>query len=375
MNQDLLLDVAVDDQCLKVSQTGRLLASYQVSTAVKGVGFTNGSMRTPTGRFRVLEKIGDGEPAGTIFRERVPSGVWHVGDATDEDLILTRILRLEGMDPENSNTMERCIYIHGTNREDLLGSPASHGCIRLGNKDMLALYAQVQEGTELLIQPPVRRRGKLIFLDCDSTLSGIEGIDELARTRGAEVYDKVVALTNAAMNGEVPLDEVFTRRMNIIRPDKAACDIVASRYVETITPGALELISELKQSGWLPVILSGGFAPLIAPLASKLGIVHVEAVPLYFAADGEYAGYGDTYPTTRNGGKNAVIREWQQALLPERVAMMGDGVSDLETQPDVDVFIGFGGVVVRQNVRDKAAYWIDNMTEVKAIMHILDGKA
>ena len=195
---------------------------------------------------------------------------------------------------------------------------------------------------------------------------------ELARARGPEVYAQVVALTHAAMNGEVPLDEVFARRMDIIRPDRAACERVAALYVATLTPGAAELIQQLKAHDWLPVILSGGFAPLIAPLARHLGIEHVEAVPLDLDAAGNYAGYGQTYPTTRNGGKNEVIREWRQAMLPQRIAMMGDGMSDLETQPDVDVFIGFGGVITRPRVRQEAAHWIDSMTDSESLLGILD---
>ena len=102
---------------------------------------------------------------------------------------------------------------------------------------------------------------------------------------------------------------------------------------------------------------------MIKPLAQHLGIAHVEAVPLYFNDDGSYQGYGETYPTTRNLGKNEVIREWKQALLPERVVMMGDGVSDLETKPDVDLFIGFGGVVTRSKVKNECDYWITEMHE------------
>jgi len=372
MNQKISLEVSVDDQRLDVFDAKRWLRSYPISTAAKGVGFGEGTLRTPLGRFRVKEKIGAGAALGTVFRSRVACGIWHPGDAVTDDLVLTRILRLDGLDPDNANTLKRCIYIHGTNREDLIGQPASHGCIRLRNEDMLELFELVPQGANLFIHPPLLHRGKLIFLDCDSTLSAIEGIDELARARGAEVYAEVVALTHAAMNGEVPLDEVFARRMAIIRPDLAACERVAAHYVAALTPGAPELIQQLKAHAWLPVILSGGFAPLIAPLARHLGIDHVEAVPLDLDAVGNYTGYGQTYPTTRNGGKNEVIREWRQAMLPQRVAMMGDGMSDLETQPDVDVFIGFGGVIARPRVKQGAAHWIDNMTDPKTVLAILN---
>ena len=203
--------------------------------------------------------------------------------------------------------------------------------------------------------------GKLCFMDCDSTLSTIEGIDELGRAAGPEVFAQVEALTTAAMNGELPIAEVFPRRMDMIRPDRVLCERIAGMYVETMVEGVDGFITELKSAGWTPVVLSGGFAPLIEPLARKLGIDHVEAVPLHFHEDGSYAGYGREYPTTRNLGKNEVIRRWKAAHQPERVIMIGDGVSDLETKPDVDLFIGFGGVVERAKVKQGAGFWLADM--------------
>lgn len=358
MNPQFMLEVSVDDQCLVVSDAGRVLATYPVSTAARGVGNVEGSFRTPLGRFRIAEKLGADAAIGTIFKDRIPVGRWQPGDQTSEDLVLTRILRLDGLDPDNANTMARCIYIHGTNREDLIGSPASHGCIRMHHADLVELFDLVPEETPLVIHPPTRPRGRLFFVDCDSTLSAIEGIDELARARGDEVFAEVAGLTDAAMNGEIPLDEVFGRRIGLIRPDAAACETVTSLYLATIMPGMRGLIAGLKERGWQPVIVSGGFAPLIKPLAASLGIDAVEAVPLYLNPDGSYAGYGEDYPTTRNRGKNEVIREWRRAMLPGRVVMMGDGVSDLETKDDVDMFIGYGGVVVRDKVRAGADLWL-----------------
>lgn len=371
MNPTRRLEVSIDDQTLKIIEGGRCIRQYDVSTAAKGMGFVKGSYRTPTGRFRIAEKIGAGETSGTIFKQRVPVGQWQPGDRVDGDLVLSRILRLEGLDPENANSMDRFIYIHGTNHEHLLGQPASQGCVRLGNAEMIELFDLVEVGMDLQIHPATRYRGKLFFIDCDSTLSTIEGIDELARAKGDDVFAQVVDLTNAAMNGEVPITEVFPRRMEMIRPDRALCDAIGALYVDTLVPGVREMIDEVKAAGWLPVILSGGFAPLIKPLADHLGIQHVEAVPLYFHEDGSYNGYGKDYPTTRNLGKNEVIREWKQALLPERVVMMGDGVSDLETKPDVDAFIGFGGVVTRSKVESGCDYWLADMNERSVLREVI----
>jgi len=367
MNSMCRLEVSLDEQSLSVIRPEGN-SHYTISSAAKGMGFQPGSHRTPVGRFRIAEKVGAGEASGTIFKSRVPIGQWQPEEVTEGDLILSRILWLEGLDAENLNTMDRYIYIHGTNQEGLLGKPASHGCIRLSKDDMVELFDKVEVGTEVVIHPQTQKRGKILFLDCDSTLSTIEGIDELARVRGPQVYEDVVALTHAAMNGELPISEVFSRRMDIIRPDREVCHAVAQRYLETIVTGAREFVSGMKEDGWLPVILSGGFAPLIQPLAKELGIDHVEAVPIHFHEDGSYAGYGDDYPTTRNLGKNEIIREWKAALLPEKTVMVGDGVSDLETKPDVDIFVAFIGVVNRPLVSVAAEYSSINLADIRQMV-------
>ncbi len=364
---EIRLVVSIDDQTLNVFRGAELERTYTVSTAAKGVGFSPGSFRTPTGRFVIVQKIGEGQPPGTIFVAREPVGFWQSGDATEKDLVLTRIIRLSGLQTENVNSFDRFIYIHGTNHEDKLGTPASCGCVRLSNADVVELHDIVRPGMIVEILPPSRKRGKLAFLDCDSTLSTIEGIDELGRARGPEVFKLVENLTHQAMNGEIPIGEVFGRRMEIIRPDRATADAVADLYVRTIVPGAAEMIAGLKARGWTPVILSGGFEPLIRPLAKTLGIDHVEAVPLYFDAAGDYTGYGTDYPTTRNGGKPEIIREWKDAMLPESVIMMGDGISDLEAKSETDLFIGFGGVVARPPVESGADTWITSLSDFENV--------
>lgn len=371
MNHPRRIEVSIDQQTLKVFEGDDCLRSFQVSTATKGMGFTLDSYRTPTGRFRIAEKLGDGELSGTIFKKRIPVGHWSAEMEVDADLVLSRILRIEGLDPENSNTFDRFIYIHGTNHEERLGQPASKGCIRLGNAEMIELFEMIEVGAEMSVFPATQRRGKLFFIDCDSTLSTIEGIDELARAKGDDVFGQVVALTNAAMNGEIPINEVFPRRMEMIRPDQALCHEIAELYVETLIPGVQDMIQEVKDAGWLPIILSGGFAPLIQPLAAHLGIDHVEAVPLYFHEDGSYRGFGENYPTTRNLGKNEIIREWKNAMLPHNCVMMGDGVSDLETKPDVDAFIGFGGVVARTKVEMGCDYWLTDLSDRYVVKDII----
>lgn len=146
------IHVSITDQALTLVDNDEVLAEYSISSAANGIGFEEGSYCTPTGRFEVSEKIGDGEPLGTVFRARKPERVWK-GEQEEGDLVLTRIMRIHGLDPENVNSMDRYIYIHGTNHEKSLGTPASCGCIRMSNKDVIDLYDRIDEGTTIMIEP------------------------------------------------------------------------------------------------------------------------------------------------------------------------------------------------------------------------------
>lgn len=143
--------VWMGDQRMEVLDgDGRVVAEFPVSTSAWGAGFTPGSMKTPTGRFRVAEKIGAGEKCGMVFKSRVPTGEIACPEM-EGDVISSRILWLEGLGKRNANTKSRYIYIHGTNREDLLGKTASHGCVRMGNTDVVELFDLVDVGCEVRI--------------------------------------------------------------------------------------------------------------------------------------------------------------------------------------------------------------------------------
>jgi phosphoserine phosphatase len=209
---------------------------------------------------------------------------------------------------------------------------------------------------------------KLIIFDCDSTLSAIEGIDELARLHGPQVFAEVEAMTTAAMEGKIPVEEVFGRRLAIIRPQLADMAAVGRRYIETVEPTALATLAALRAAGWTPLILSGGFRQVIAPLAAFLGIDRVEAVDLYFDAQGQYIGFDEKFPSTRSGGKPVRIEELKRELQPARVVMVGDGVSDLETKPAVDLFVGFGRYTARAKVKAEAHAFINSLADLPALL-------
>ena len=142
--------IHVPSQTLDLLENSALLRRYVISTSRFGLGTEPGSNRTPTGRFRIAEKHGDGAPPGEIFISRVATGLFGRED-DEKDHVQTRILWLAGLDPENANTFDRYIYIHGTNAESQLGTPASYGCVRMNNLDVCDLYDRVVVGTPVQI--------------------------------------------------------------------------------------------------------------------------------------------------------------------------------------------------------------------------------
>lgn len=209
---------------------------------------------------------------------------------------------------------------------------------------------------------------KLICFDCDSTLSAIEGIDELARLRGPATLAQVAAMTNDAMDGKIPLEQVFGRRLDIIRPGKAETEAVGQLYIKDIEPTAKETVAKLKAAGWTPVIVSAGYTQAIEPLAKFLGIARIEAVALKFDAKGNYAGFDEAHPATRKGGKPEIVQALRRELQPVRSVAVGDGVSDLETKPVVDLFVGFGRYTERAKVKAGAAKFIYSLVELVSIL-------
>jgi lipoprotein-anchoring transpeptidase ErfK/SrfK len=145
------IHISVRDQRLTLKEGETLVRTYPVSTSRFGIGTEEASMKTPIGRFRIAEKIGDGLPSDTVFQSRVPLKADDPLPPT-EDLVMSRILWLDGLDEHNANTRDRFIYIHGTKHEDKIGNPASHGCVRMRNADVIELFDLVDEGAPVVIE-------------------------------------------------------------------------------------------------------------------------------------------------------------------------------------------------------------------------------
>ena len=189
---------------------------------------------------------------------------------------------------------------------------------------------------------------RAVCFDCDSTLSRLEGIDELASRYGRK--SEVADLTEAAMNGSLSIDDVYAKRLSIVRPDREAVAWLGERYVEELVPGARETIEALRRLGKEVYVVSGGLLPSVRHLARALTIPksHVHAVSLEFDANGAYQGFDQGSPLPRADGKAVVCREI--ARRHGAIAMVGDGMTDVAARAGGAYVIGFGGVAYRETV-------------------------
>ncbi len=207
----------------------------------------------------------------------------------------------------------------------------------------------------------------IVCFDCDSTLSKIEGIDELARRVG--LGDELAKLTDAAMNGDVALEDIYGKRLDLIKPNRDAIDWLAEFYIAELVDGVADVFAELAKQNKTVHIISGGLLPAILPLAKLLNVPveQVHAVDIYFAENGDYLGYEIESPLAKNGGKAAIIKSLQST----NTFMIGDGKTDLEAQQVGAKVIGFGGVVNRKLVREHADFFIVDKNLTAVLPYIL----
>lgn len=226
----------------------------------------------------------------------------------------------------------------------------------------------------------------LIFFDCDSTLSRIEGIDELARLKGKE--GRVGLLTNKAMDGELDLADVYGKRLKAIRPSRAQLKSIEERYWETMVEDTRETIAALHFLGKHVFIISGGLIDAVKGFGRRLGVdaARIRAVELeYNELSGEWWRYHEpgakqaqTYldfqqgPLTVSSGKARIVNELAADTTGRRM-MIGDGASDLATKDLVDLFVGYGGVVARDRVAAEADIFIA-CASLSAILPIACGR-
>jgi phosphoserine phosphatase len=206
-----------------------------------------------------------------------------------------------------------------------------------------------------------------IFFDCDSTLTTIEGIDELAKE--PKLKARIEHLTKEAMLGRLDFRDALQKRLELLRPTRKDFQNIGLHYIKNTFPGAKELITFLKQRQKQVYIVSGGFKTAILPFAAHLGIPehNVFANEVVFDKQGHLQKLNFNNPLIHTNGKAQFMRSHRLLNPHKKTAFIGDGVTDLATAPFVNRFIGFGSVQIRPRVRAKSRHFFTDENLLKLL--------
>lgn len=221
---------------------------------------------------------------------------------------------------------------------------------------------QIQHATKVLCS------AQAVCFDVDSTVIAEEGIDVLAAHCGAG--DAVAQWTTKAMSGSVLFQDALQARLDLIRPSKADIASCLEQNPLKLTNGVAEFIAELQKKDVDVYLVSGGFRLMIEPVAEVLGIPksRIFANTILFDEEGKFSGFDATEPTSRDGGKPDVIRGLLRDHGYSSVVMIGDGATDLQARPPASLFIGFGGIAVRDAVKDGADWFVRDFSDLTAAL-------
>jgi phosphoserine phosphatase len=212
------------------------------------------------------------------------------------------------------------------------------------------------------------RQAQAVCFDVDSTVTQDEAIDVLAAFCGKG--EEIAAMTKRAMEGAVRFEDALRERLSILKPSRDTIAACVRAHPPRLSPGIRELVAKLRERQCQVYLVSGGFSEMIAPVAHLLGIPEERVIANRFLmhADGSFAGYDTSAPTSRSGGKAIAMRQLKQRFNYAPLIMVGDGATDLEARPPADGFIGYGGVVVRPKVKAEADWFVEDFTELTAAL-------
>ena len=214
------------------------------------------------------------------------------------------------------------------------------------------------------------RMSRAVCFDVDSTVVTEEGIDVLAEACGAG--PAVAEWTRKAMGGSVPFHVALEARLNLFKPSRKDVEDCLAKHPLQLTPGIPELMKKLQDKGKHVYLVSGGFRQMIHPVARVLDIPieRVYANNLLFdESTGKYLGFDANEPTSRAGGKGVVVGRLKELHGYDPVIMVGDGATDMEARPPATAFVGFGGIVVREAVKNGSDWYV---TDVQEMIDALD---
>ena len=207
-----------------------------------------------------------------------------------------------------------------------------------------------------------------VCFDVDSTVIQEEGIDVLGEYlgKGAEIE----ALTRKAMEGTQKFQDALSARLGLLKPSKQDIFDCLRATPLQLSPGVESFIETLIVNHIDVYLVSGGFRIMIEPIARELCVAkdHIYANTIFFNDDGEYAGFDDTEPTSADMGKPKALEIIKSKGGYETMVMIGDGATDAQAKPPADAFIGFGGVVTRDIVKEKACWFVKDFVDLELIV-------
>lgn len=225
------------------------------------------------------------------------------------------------------------------------------------------------EGNNVAHSMEMLAKADAVCFDVDSTVITEEGIDVLAATLGKG--PEVAAWTAKAMDGNVKFEDALAARLQIIEPSKSDIASCLEKHPLRLSPGVDKLVEVLHKRGTHVYLVSGGFRLMIEPVAERLGVSidRIYANTILFDEKGDYTGFDTTEPTSADLGKPKALTTIKAKYGYETMVMVGDGATDAQARPPADTFIGFGGVVTRQAVKDKACWFV---TDFEAMIDIVE---
>lgn len=209
-----------------------------------------------------------------------------------------------------------------------------------------------------------------VAFDVDSTLVTIEGLDYMASLKNK--VGEISQITRLAMNGEISMKDAMVKKMAAISPSISDLISMGNAYIKNVVTGVVETISTLHKNNIKVWIVTGNFQPGVGILAKYLGIKpeYVITNEIFHNKDGSYQSFNLNHPLSNNGGKKTMIQKMRAQF--GKVCFIGDGSTDLDTQDDVELFIGFGGVIRRKNIEENSHVYISNpdMTSILSYLNL-----
>lgn len=240
-----------------------------------------------------------------------------------------------------------------------------------GTEIMAHFTNKALEGNDVAKAMEALANADAVCFDVDSTVIDEEGIDVLAASLGKG--EEVSAWTTKAMNGNTKFEDALAARLDIIKPSRKAIEQCLKDHPLKLSPGVDRLVEALSEKGIDVYLVSGGFRIMIEPVAKSLAISksNIVANTIFFDEDtphGEYKGFCRDEPTSADMGKPKAVQLIKDKHGYKTIVMVGDGATDAQAKPPADAFIGFGGVTVRDAVKQKACWYVYDFEDMISVI-------